>query len=1672
MILGTVLGDTVKAIIGNRTDSLLVDSLGALAKNFENTEKRLINHDLQKAVTRSFYLAKISICKECTDRERGNTNAIEWLKSTIKETENAIRKIDRNDYTFLPIDDVDDIRLLLATEKTSMNYQEKIANFAIEEKCNSRLYNKLVESSFYQRVCGFFAFEIKHDSVVNNIFESQLLVNIDTKINDITNILSSKGESFLPELTNIENEIAEGNKNILEIHELLLKSFVDISDKIEGMDKKLDILIERKDSTEEMRLHHQPKRPTQHFVGREAQLKEIDKKLNQYNYVVLTGMGGIGKTELAKQYAWDACGKKQTYDIVQFVNYRHSLRETIALQLSFHNFDAVEAQASKMKPKDAIAYKFKEKIAQMNKSDVGRILIIIDNYKTPLKKGDRVPTEKDDLNQFISGSYKVIFTSREEDMGSLIKIESMNAEEDLFSLFCSYFNDEYHQLELTEENKPVIRSIIELVNSHTMTIMLIATAMRESEIPPKTMLKRLQEGFEKLRTEIELDKEGLDSASREQTIEMHIQTLFDMSEIEANTNYAYIMTNMAIVPESGLELKIFYKWALSEWYKNDDSDDKNYTDMNHLIKRNWIKVTYKEKTPYISLHRLISDVANKKLKPDSNKCSKLIEHLVDVAFNDFGIEKDTQYRVLAEKIVNMLELACKRIHDETILSAKLWYLFSTSSHWLADFDNALQYFKKTAKVYEKKYGVENDETLDAYSQIAEAYFAKGQYDQSLYWAYKLNIIQEQKLGNKHPDTAEAYNLISRIYLAQANFSESLKWAYSALDIFNNLPDQENTEILSTYFLIMSANNAMGNPSQVSEWSKKILSANKTSDKDFFDFSTMLCDTVNSIGSLAQGNLRQALEKRKSTLEAIENVFGPRHPNTANLYTIIADLHHRLGDYSQALEMAQKALDIHGNVPGVKEHPDIAVIYTLISSVYASQKDYDHMLEWAQEALGIFEKESNLKHPKRCDAYYNIATFYLVHKDYIQAEEWFQKAVLTYEESLGNESLNTAGISMSIANAYNAQDLYNQALDWYQKAVGWYQKAADQGNAYAQNNLGNCYYSGKGVEQNYEKAVGWYQKAAEQGYANAQINLGYRYYDGKGIEQSYEKAVDWYQKAADQGNAEAQNSLANCYYDGKGVAQDYEKAVEWYQKAADQGYAHAQINLGYRYYDGKGVEQNYEKAVDWYQKAADQGYASAQNNLGNCYYSGKGVEQNYEKAVGWCQKAAEQGYANAQINLGYRYYDGKGVEQSYEKAVGWYQKAADQGNAEAQNSLANCYYNGKGVAHDYEKAVGWYQKAAEQGYANAQNNLGNCYNSGKGVEQNYEKAVEWFQKAADQGYANAQINLGNCYYRGNGVEQSYEKAVGWYQKAAEQRYAEAQNNLGICYYRGEGVEQDYENAAKWYQKAAEQEYANAQNDLGTCYYRGEGVEQSYEKAVKWYQKAAEQGYANAQINLGYRYYSGEGIEQDYEKAVEWYLKAADQGNAEAQNNLGNCYYSGKGVEQNYEKAVDWYQKAADQGNAEAQNNLGNCYYRGEGIEQNYEKAVGWYQKVAEQGNADAQINLGSCYYSGKGIEQNYEKAVEWFKKAADQGYANAQINLGYCYYRGEGVEQSYEKAVEWFQKAADQGYANAQINLGYCYYRGEGVEQSYEKAIEWWKKAAEQGNEDAQRCLDQMLSGTS
>ena len=65
-----------------------------------------------------------------------------------------------------------------------------------------------------------------------------------------------------------------------------------------------------------------------------------------------------------------------------------------------------------------------------------------------------------------------------------------------------------------------------------------------------------------------------------------------------------------------------------------------------------------------------------------------------------------------------------------------------------------------------------------------------------------------------------------------------------------------------------------------------------------------------------------------------------------------------------------------------------------------------------------------------------------------------------------------------------------------------------------------YAKGKGVLEDDREAVKWTRKAAEQGGASAQNNLGVMYQNGEGVPKDYVKAYAWWIRAAAQGEEDA------------------------------------------------------------------------------------------------------------------------------------------------------------------------------------------------------------------------------------------------------------------------------------------------------------------------------------------------------------------------------------------------------------------------------------------------------------------------------------------------------------------------------------------------------------------------
>lgn len=132
----------------------------------------------------------------------------------------------------------------------------------------------------------------------------------------------------------------------------------------------------------------------------------------------------------------------------------------------------------------------------------------------------------------------------------------------------------------------------------------------------------------------------------------------------------------------------------------------------------------------------------------------------------------------------------------------------------------------------------------------------------------------------------------------------------------------------------------------------------------------------------------------------------------------------------------------------------------------------------------------------------------------------------------------------------AEEIFREAMDIVDddpvKAFEMLTEAAATGHARAEDELGESYFYGRGVDTDYEKAAYWYERAARKGVVTAQYNFGYCLRYGEGVEKNPALAAEWLKKAVENGSISARLELGDLYYFGEGVARDYKKAVEHYR----------------------------------------------------------------------------------------------------------------------------------------------------------------------------------------------------------------------------------------------------------------------------------------------------------------------------------------------------------------------------------------------------------------------------------------------------------------------------------------------------------------------------------------------
>jgi TPR repeat protein len=256
-------------------------------------------------------------------------------------------------------------------------------------------------------------------------------------------------------------------------------------------------------------------------------------------------------------------------------------------------------------------------------------------------------------------------------------------------------------------------------------------------------------------------------------------------------------------------------------------------------------------------------------------------------------------------------------------------------------------------------------------------------------------------------------------------------------------------------------------------------------------------------------------------------------------------------------------------------------------------------------------------------------------------------------------------------------------------------AAERGSVASQVLLAVAYLGGDGgLKRDPAKAAYWFEQAAIQGNAYAEERLGDLYDQGLGAPPNHKLAFDWRLKAANRGSAEAQLKVGRMFQEGVGVGKDIDQARYWFHRAATEGNAEAQYLLGRLYHYGGDAELDRAVARSWFEKAAQRGYEAAIEILNRIESIGYQIDESWHHRLPELEKLANDGDLEAEFRLAQRYEHGVGgVRKDAATAVDWYRRAATGGHPRAMSTLSRIYAAGMDrVERDPAPAAAWAERA--------------------------------------------------------------------------------------------------------------------------------------------------------------------------------------------------------------------------------------------------------------------------------------------------------------------------------------------------------------------------------------------
>jgi len=669
------------------------------------------------------------------------------------------------------------------------------------------------------------------------------------------------------------------------------------------------------------------------FKGRDRELIHLHHLLQQNAQVAITaavvGMGGVGKTELAIQYAREHLSTYQGGVCWLPANDFASKLVEFARP---HFFPTINLD--KLSPVERVRYCWQHWAK-------GEVLLIVDD----------VTNYKQQVYPYLPEShrFKVLITTREHLGKPIVRLDLKVLELDQALDLLKFLLGN----ERVEQELDAAAELCKDLGYLPLGLELVGRYLADEPISIAQMLKRLQR--KRIRHPALIEPDQM------MTAQLGVADAFELSWERLDENaqqLGYLLSLFALAPIPWELVEGVYKFWQGKEFDLEDLEKSR----RDLIK---LSLLNREHTTY-SLHPLIRNYFKDKLE-EIESADEIKEGLCRVMA---GVAKQipesnalTRSDIVAcspaiphlETVANDLN-AYIRDEDLTETFSRLGCFYQGQ----AFYEKAEYWWQQCLTITKSRFGSEHLYVAESLNNLAYYYRAKGQYSDAVPLLLQALGIYEISLGEKHIDIAKCLNHIGHCYHCLRSYSEAEYFLNKSVEIWRLLSIKHHPD------LTKSLNNLallyIDKESYIE--AKRLLEQALDMNKCLLGYKhPEIAIILNNLGKISSiKNEFKKAELLYLTAFKIYNIAGIKeHPDVAITLNELAILYDKQDNCIKAKNYYQKSLDINQIVLG-KNQPDVAIILNNLAKLYTKEGRNREAGKLYTQALEICEQRLPNDHP--------------------------------------------------------------------------------------------------------------------------------------------------------------------------------------------------------------------------------------------------------------------------------------------------------------------------------------------------------------------------------------------------------------------------------------------------------------------------------------------------------------------------------------------------------------------------------------------------------------------------------------------------------------------------------------------------------------------------------------